>query len=219
VTLPQQPTPLWLEWAAVAEPRQAGLFTAFVGLGANLGDAHAALESALRALHQHDAVRVERVSSAYRSAPVDAEGPDYVNAVAQLSSLLGPLELLHVLQALEAAHGRERPYRHAPRTLDLDLLWYGGIIKQGPELILPHPRWDQRAFVLEPLAQLLTPTLPPSDHVDQHDTAGGLNVAQDSSRGLAFPTSAMPSLPSEARRAQLAAEQKIERSPRPLSFE
>jgi 2-amino-4-hydroxy-6-hydroxymethyldihydropteridine diphosphokinase len=131
-------------------------FRAYVGLGANLGDAHATLEASLRALSQTSGVRVEAVSSAYQSAPVDADGPDYINAVAAVQTVLGPLELLHVLQALELAHGRERPYRHAPRTLDLDLLLFAGARRESVELTLPHPRWDQRAFVLEPLAELVS---------------------------------------------------------------
>ncbi len=85
---------------------------------------------------------------------MDASGPDYLNAVACLHSSLTPLALLAQLQALENAAGRERPYRNAPRTLDLDLLLYGSVRLQTPSLTLPHPRMLERAFVLRPLAEL-----------------------------------------------------------------
>lgn len=130
-------------------------FRAAIGLGANLGDSAATLREALGALGQLPWTQVLAVSSFYRSAPVGAEGPDYVNAAAVLSTALGPRELLHALQGLEQAHGRERPYRHAPRTLDLDILWLDQWVCQSPELTVPHPRWAERAFVLEPLVEVL----------------------------------------------------------------
>ena len=85
---------------------------------------------------------------------MDAQGPDFFNAVAELVTTLAPLALLHALQAIERAHGRERPYRHAPRTLDLDLLFYDQLTMATPELTLPHPRAHERAFVLRPLLDL-----------------------------------------------------------------
>jgi 2-amino-4-hydroxy-6-hydroxymethyldihydropteridine diphosphokinase len=93
-------------------------------------------------------------SSLWRSAPVDASGPDYVNAVAQFATRLTAPALLTALQALEAQAGRERPYRNAPRTLDLDLIFYGQATIDSPKLTVPHPRWRERAFVLRPLAEL-----------------------------------------------------------------
>lgn len=128
--------------------------TAWIGLGANLGDARAALRGAVWAMGALPDTRVLRVSSLYRSAPVDAGGPDYLNAVAELRTCLAPLRLLHALQAIEQAAGRERPYRNAPRTLDLDLLLYGEQRLGGAELTVPHPRMWERAFVLLPLAEL-----------------------------------------------------------------
>lgn len=128
--------------------------SAWVGLGANLGDARGALRDAVRAMGALPGTQVRQVSSLYRSAPVDAGGPDYLNAVAQLQTTLAPLALLHALQAIEQAAGRERPYRNAPRTLDLDLLLYGEERLDGAELTLPHPRMGERAFVLAPLAEL-----------------------------------------------------------------
>ena len=126
----------------------------FVGLGANLGDARAALAAALVALDIHPAIERVATSSLYRTAPVDATGPDYLNAVVELRTTLGPLDLLKALQAIESDHGRQRPYPNAPRTLDLDLLVFGQRELDDPALTLPHPRLHQRAFVLEPLAQI-----------------------------------------------------------------
>ncbi|WP_348756342.1 2-amino-4-hydroxy-6-hydroxymethyldihydropteridine diphosphokinase [uncultured Aquincola sp.] len=126
----------------------------FVGLGANLGDARATLEAALAALAALPDTRLMARSSYYRTAPVDAGGPDYLNAVAELRSSLAPEALLDALQAIEQQHGRERPYRNAPRTLDLDLLLVGALRLDTPRLTLPHPRLHQRAFVLAPLAEL-----------------------------------------------------------------
>jgi 2-amino-4-hydroxy-6-hydroxymethyldihydropteridine diphosphokinase len=126
----------------------------FVGLGANLGDAAATLKRAMRALASWPQVHLVAQSSLYRSAPVDAAGPDFINAVAELRTGLEPLALLRALQAIEDEHGRERPYRHAPRTLDLDLLLFGQRSIQEPGLAVPHPRLQQRAFVLKPLLEL-----------------------------------------------------------------
>jgi 2-amino-4-hydroxy-6-hydroxymethyldihydropteridine diphosphokinase len=85
---------------------------------------------------------------------VDAEGPDYLNAVALLTTSLEPQALLGLLQGLEQQAGRERPYRNAPRTLDLDLLLHGQRELNTDHLTLPHPRMHQRRFVLEPLAEI-----------------------------------------------------------------
>jgi len=137
------------------------MHVAYIGLGANLGDARAALAAALLALAALPGTRVLRQSSLYRSAPIESSGPDYLNAVAALDTGLGPHELLHALQAIERDHGRERPYRNAPRTLDLDLLLHDSLTLETPELTLPHPRLHQRAFVLLPLAELAPQLLIP----------------------------------------------------------
>jgi 2-amino-4-hydroxy-6-hydroxymethyldihydropteridine diphosphokinase len=128
--------------------------TAYIGLGANLGDPLAALQGALQGLAQLPATQLRRSSRIYRSAPVDAGGPDYFNAVAELATGLAAPDLLAHLQALERAAGRERPYRNAPRTLDLDLLLYGGASIWSATLVVPHPRLRERAFVLLPLQEL-----------------------------------------------------------------
>lgn len=127
---------------------------AWVGLGANLGDAAATLQAAFAALARLPGTVLVAQSPLYASAPVDATGPDYVNAVAALDTELAPLALLQALQAIEQAHGRQRPYHHAPRTLDLDLLLHGRTVLDTPVLTLPHPRLHQRAFVLRPLFDL-----------------------------------------------------------------
>jgi 2-amino-4-hydroxy-6-hydroxymethyldihydropteridine diphosphokinase len=127
---------------------------AFVGVGANLGDAVSTVRAALQALDTlPDTLRVAS-SSLYRSAPVEAAGPDFINAVAELQTTLPPLELLHRLQAIEHAFGRVRSVRNAPRTLDLDLLSCGDLVLHSDELTLPHPRAHLRAFVLLPLAEI-----------------------------------------------------------------
>ena len=127
---------------------------AYIGLGANLGNAAAAVTRAMDAIAALPATRVTRRSSLYASAPVDAEGPDYVNAVVEVETTLPAPLLLAQLQRLEQQAGRERPYRNAPRMLDLDLLLYGDATMQSDALTLPHPRMAQRAFVLLPLAQI-----------------------------------------------------------------
>lgn len=127
---------------------------AAIGLGANLGDARATLRAATDALAQLPDSRLIAVSSHFRSAPVDAAGPDYINAVALLDTALAPLALLAALQAIEQHHGRERPYHHAPRTLDLDLLLFGDESIDLPSLQVPHPRGHRRAFVLAPLVEV-----------------------------------------------------------------
>jgi 2-amino-4-hydroxy-6-hydroxymethyldihydropteridine diphosphokinase len=128
--------------------------TVYVGLGANLGDAEATVRNALAALDQIDASVLGAQSSLFRTAPVDADGDDYVNAVAQLQTSLSPQELLQALQHIEQQYGRERSYPNAPRTLDLDLLLYGQQSIASPELTVPHPRMTTRAFVLIPLLQI-----------------------------------------------------------------
>lgn len=126
----------------------------FVGLGANLGDAIANVRAALAQLGALPETSLVAASAMYRSAPLDAAGPDYVNAVAELQTKLEPEALLAQLQSLEQRFGRQRPYRHAPRTLDLDLLFYGDRRIDGPTLTVPHQRAHERAFVLAPLAEL-----------------------------------------------------------------
>lgn len=131
---------------------------AWIGLGANLGDTRATLRAAFSALAALPRTRLRSRSSLYRSAPIDAGGPDYLNAVALIDTGLDAHELLGHLLAIEEQHGRERPYPNSPRTLDLDLLLYGDAQIESPTLTVPHPRLHTRAFVLAPLSEL-APTL------------------------------------------------------------
>lgn len=127
---------------------------AWVGLGANLGDAAATLRQALQDIGRSPGIHSVRCSPFYQSDPVDASGPVFVNAVAEIQTSLSPMELLDLLQKIELSHGRERPYRNAPRTLDLDMLLFGDQKIETSRLTIPHPRMHVRAFVLRPLLDL-----------------------------------------------------------------
>ena len=127
---------------------------AYVGIGANLGDAQRTVREAIDALSHAGGIEAARASALYATAPVDAGGPDFINAVIELKCRLTAPALHGLLQKLEQAAGRERPYRNAPRTLDLDLLLYGGARIDSAALTVPHPRMRERAFVLRPLAEL-----------------------------------------------------------------
>jgi len=132
----------------------SGAATACIGLGANLGEPAAALHSALLALDALPGTRLVRSSRFVRSPSMGAPGPDYVNAVAEVRTTLEPIALLRALHGIEQAHGRVRGRPNAPRTLDLDLLLFDDLVVDTPELVLPHPRLHERAFVLAPLAEL-----------------------------------------------------------------
>ena len=127
---------------------------ATIGLGANLGDARQAVQDAMLAIAAFEHCQLRAASPLYRSAPVDSSGPDYFNAVMQISTRLTAPDLLARLHQLERGAGREWPYRNAPRTLDLDILRYGAARIDSPTLTVPHPRMHQRAFVLRPLADI-----------------------------------------------------------------
>ena len=146
---------------------------ATLGVGANLGDPRPAVRKAIEDLAQLPRTIRVAVSSLYGSAPLDADGPDYVNAVVQVRTALSPDALLAALQAIEQRAGRERPYRNAPRTLDLDILLYGEHRVDRDDLQIPHPRMWQRAFVVLPLAEI-APDLVSTAHV-QAVTGQGLH--------------------------------------------
>lgn len=135
---------------------------AYVAIGANLGDARATVGQAMRDLDALPETRVVSCSSLYRSAPIDASGPAFINAVVELQTALEPQALLDELHRLERGAGRERPYRNAPRTLDLDLLTHGRVVMDSNTLTLPHPRMTQRAFVLVPLAEIAPDQVTPA---------------------------------------------------------
>ncbi len=133
---------------------------AYIGLGANLGDAAQSVRAAIEAVAGLPGTAVTQKSSLYRSAPVDAGGPDYVNAVIEVRTALTAPELLDGLQQIERGAGRTRPYRNAPRTLDLDLLLFGSATIASERLAVPHPRMRERAFVLQPLAEIAPQAVP-----------------------------------------------------------
>jgi len=135
---------------------------ATLGVGANLGDPRTAVRKAIGDLAQLPSTVTVAVSSLYGSAPLDADGPDYVNAVVQVRTALSPDALLTALQAIEQQAGRERPYRNAPRTLDLDILLYGEQRVDREDLQIPHPRMWQRAFVVLPLAEIAPDLVSPA---------------------------------------------------------
>ena len=128
---------------------------ALIALGSNLQDPAAQVNGALQKIAELPGTQLVRHSSLYRTMPVGYDNqPDFINAAAEVSTTLEPLALLQALLALEASHGRERPFPNAPRVLDLDLLLYDERVMQTPELTLPHPRLHERGFVLFPLAEI-----------------------------------------------------------------
>jgi 2-amino-4-hydroxy-6-hydroxymethyldihydropteridine diphosphokinase len=129
--------------------------SAFIGLGANLDDPRAHVLQALEDLAHLPQSTLAARSSLWRSAPVGyRDQPEFINAVARLETGLSADGLLDELQAMESAHGRERSFKDAPRTLDLDLLLYDKEVRQSARLTLPHPRIHERAFVLKPLLEI-----------------------------------------------------------------
>jgi 2-amino-4-hydroxy-6-hydroxymethyldihydropteridine diphosphokinase len=128
--------------------------TAYIALGGNLGDPGVTLVQAMDDLAAIIGVTLISRSSLYRTAPVGSSGPDYVNAVVEILTILTAPALLTQLQQLEQMAGRKRPYRNAPRTLDLDVLTYGEASVDSAALVIPHPRMTERAFVLLPLAEI-----------------------------------------------------------------
>ncbi len=135
------------------------MVTAYIALGANLGDAVQTVQQAAAAIDALPTCSVIKTSSLYKTAPLETllghdAGGDYINAVLEIETQLPAPTLLQLLQQLEAAAGRDRPYTNAPRTLDLDLLLYGEGRIDSAHLTVPHPRMWQRAFVLVPLAEI-----------------------------------------------------------------
>ncbi|CAN5311016.1 2-amino-4-hydroxy-6-hydroxymethyldihydropteridinediphosphokinase [soil metagenome] len=128
--------------------------TAYIGLGSNLGDARGNIERALVQLGELPHSKLTAQSSLFRTAPVDAQGEDFINAVACIETRLPAEKLLEELQSIELAYERVRPYLNAPRTLDLDILLYGMEKIHTDSLTVPHPRMTQRAFALIPLLQI-----------------------------------------------------------------
>jgi len=157
--------------------------TAFIALGSNLGDPAGQIRSALRALDKLPDTRLVRQSAFYRNAPEGGLAqPEFVNAVAQIETRIGPRALLDRLLEIERDHGRVRDYPNAPRTLDLDIVLYGDSIVQEPGLTIPHPRMLERVFVLAPLAEIAPDAVVPgkgrvADLAAKLDSSGLVKLA------------------------------------------
>ncbi|WP_455008856.1 2-amino-4-hydroxy-6-hydroxymethyldihydropteridine diphosphokinase [Neisseria sicca] len=129
---------------------------AVIALGSNLAEPARQVRAALSALEAHPQIQIEKTSSLYVTAPVGYDNqPDFVNAVCSVRTSLDGVSLLAMLNRIEADFGRERTFRNAPRTLDLDIIDFDGISSNDPHLTLPHPRAHERSFVMKPLAEIL----------------------------------------------------------------
>ena len=146
---------------------------AVIALGSNLAEPVRQVRAALSALEAHPQIQIEKTSSLYVTAPVGYDDqPDFVNAVCSVRTSLDGVSLLAVLNRIEADFGRERTFRNAPRTLDLDIIDFDGISSDDPHLTLPHPRAHERSFVMKPLAEIL-----PDFVLGRHGRAADLAAA------------------------------------------
>jgi 2-amino-4-hydroxy-6-hydroxymethyldihydropteridine diphosphokinase len=154
-------------------------------MGSNVGDRLDHLRSGLEAVS--GPVRVERVSSVYESEPADyLEQPDFLNAVVCGTTRLTPEDLLAVLMSAERRAGRRRTVSRGPRTLDLDLIFYGSLMIRTRDLVVPHPRWSRRAFVCVPLMEVAPDLVDPSTGQPVHAVCAG--VAASGLRRFADPS-------------------------------
>ena len=146
---------------------------AVIALGSNLAEPARQVRAALSAMEAHPQIQIEKTSSLYVTAPVGYDDqPDFVNAVCSVRTSLDGVSLLAVLNRIEADFGRERTFRNAPRTLDLDIIDFDGISSNDPHLTLPHPRAHERSFVMKPLAEIL-----PDFVLGGHERAADLAAA------------------------------------------
>lgn len=145
----------------------------FVGLGSNLGDSLALLQEALQQLRSHSSISDLIISRFYQTKPLsDIPQPDFINAVCRFKTLLDSFELLALLQSIEGALGKTAKPKNAPRLIDLDILFYGDLRIKTNDLEIPHPRWQERLFVLRPLADV-------TDDERVHDLLRGQFEAQE----------------------------------------
>ena len=144
--------------------RTSSHITAFIALGANVGDRESSIRTSLEKLRATPGTEVVRVSSLLENPAVGMgdHAPDFLNAAAEIYTTLGSHALLHRLLEIEREMGRQRKQRWEPRTIDLDLLLYGNQIISSQELIVPHPLMHERRFVLEPLAEIAPQVVHPT---------------------------------------------------------
>ena len=132
---------------------ESAMVQVYLGLGSNLGDREQNLARATDLLAQR--VKIEKTSSLYVTEPVDyRDQPLFLNAVCRIQTSLAPDELLGLAQRIEAALGRKPSFRNGPRPIDIDILFYGNMVVNIPHLVIPHPRVQERAFVLVPLEEI-----------------------------------------------------------------
>lgn len=132
-----------------------------IALGSNLGNSQQIVLDAVEMIESHPQIELINVSSWHQTKPVGPPQPDYINGCITINTTLLPEDLLNILLAIEKKFGRERTIRWGARTLDLDLILYGDLILDTPELQIPHPRMQERTFVLIPLAEIASDWIEP----------------------------------------------------------
>jgi len=150
-----------------------GPVTIYLGLGSNLGDRKANLEKALQFLGQ--TLSVEQISSVYETHPMgNEEQPLFLNAVCRVATDIGPFQLLSLIKGIEVALDRVPSFSNAPRPIDIDILLYGNLIIEAAELVIPHPRLEERAFALVPLAEIAPDLIHPVSGRSIQDLMSGV---------------------------------------------
>ena len=153
-------------------PKEMHTYCCDLSLGSNLGDREAYLIAGLSDLSDHSSIVLKSVSSLYETKPWGVtDQQNFLNAVARIETTMNPFELLHVLQAVELKHGRERDVRWGARTLDLDILAIENVTIASPELTVPHPLIQDRPFVFIPLAEVNGDVVPADETVIRRKTA------------------------------------------------
>ena len=129
---------------------------AYIAFGSNLGDRNKNIQEALLALSSHPKIKLIKTSSIIETEPEGGppDQPKFLNGAVKIETDLSPDDLLSALQAIEKQLGRSRAIKNGPRTIDLDIIFYGDEIINKPGLVIPHPRWRQRQFVLKPLREI-----------------------------------------------------------------
>ena len=152
---------------------------AYIALGSNVGDRVQNLRTALDHMKKSKGLKVFQVSSFYRTEPMGYEDQDwFINAAAECSTSLLPLQLMYLLQSIEEKMERHTPFKWGPRSIDLDILFFGNRIIDEPELTVPHPLLEQRRFVLEPLAELAPDLVHPFEKKTVRELLDDLGTAQ-----------------------------------------